>query len=58
MTYVANSKHLLLAGARITIASKKLYVKPAFMPAVELGASIAKEDAELAKLMRFIGFKK
>jgi tripartite-type tricarboxylate transporter receptor subunit TctC len=38
--------------------SEKLFVKPAFMPAAEFGALIAKEDAELAKLMQLIGLKK
>jgi len=55
MTYVADSKRLSLAGARITITHEKLYVKRALMPAIELGALIAKEDAELAKLMQIIG---
>jgi hypothetical protein len=33
-------------------------VRPAFMPADEFGALIAKEDAELARLMQGIGLKK
>ena len=38
--------------------AERVYVKPAFMPASEFGALIAKEDAELAKLMQSIGLKK
>ncbi len=45
-------------SAEFTSASEKLYVKPAFMPAAEFGALMAKEDAELAKLMQVIGLKK
>ena len=45
-------------SAEFTSASEKLYVKPAFMPAAEFGALMAKEDAELARLMQIIGLKK
>ena len=38
--------------------SENLGVRPAFMPADEFGALIAKEDAELARLMQRIGLKK
>ncbi len=38
--------------------SEKLFVRPAFMPASGFGAMIAKEDAELARLMQLIGLKK
>jgi tripartite-type tricarboxylate transporter receptor subunit TctC len=38
--------------------SENLGVRPAFMPAEEFGALIAKEDAELARLMQGIGLKK
>jgi tripartite-type tricarboxylate transporter receptor subunit TctC len=38
--------------------SERLYVKPAFLPAAEFGALVAREDAELAKLMMLIGLKK
>jgi tripartite-type tricarboxylate transporter receptor subunit TctC len=38
--------------------SENLGVRPAFMPANEFGALIAKEDAELARLMQGIGLKK
>lgn len=36
----------------------KLGVRPAFLPAGEFGALVAKEDAELARLMQAIGLKK
>jgi tripartite-type tricarboxylate transporter receptor subunit TctC len=39
-------------------ASDRLGVRPAFMPAEEFGNLIAKEDAELARLMLLIGLKK
>jgi tripartite-type tricarboxylate transporter receptor subunit TctC len=39
-------------------ASERLGVRPAFMPAGEFGALIAKEDAELARIMQVIGLKK
>jgi len=39
-------------------ASERLGVRPAFMPAEEFGDLIAKEDAELARIMRLIGLKK
>ena len=38
--------------------SENLGVRPAFLPADEFGALIAKEDAELARLMQQIGLKK
>ena len=39
-------------------ASEKYAVRPAFLPAAEFGELIAKEDAELAGLMKLIGLKK
>jgi putative tricarboxylic transport membrane protein len=39
-------------------ASEKYAVRPAFLPAAEFGELIAKEDAELARLMQLIGLKK
>ena len=41
-----------------TRSSEKFAVRPAFMPADEFGRLIAKEDAELARLMQLIGLKK
>src|SRR3989442_7660968 len=39
-------------------ASERLSVRPAFMAAGEFGNLIAKEDAELARIMQLIGLKK
>ncbi len=39
-------------------ASEKLFVNPAFMPAAAFGALIAREDAEMARIMQQIGLKK
>jgi len=39
-------------------SSDKLGVRPAFMPSAEFGELIAKEDADLARLMGTIGLKK
>jgi len=39
-------------------SAEKLNVRPAFMPAQEFSALIAKEDAELSRLMQAIGLKK
>ena len=47
-----------VGSAEFVKASENLGVRPAFMPADEFGALIAKEDAELARLMQGIGLKK
>jgi tripartite-type tricarboxylate transporter receptor subunit TctC len=47
-----------VGSAEFAKASENLGVRPAFMPADEFGALIAKEDAELARLMQRIGLKK
>ena len=47
-----------VASAEFIKASENVGVRPAFMPANEFGALIAKEDAELARLMQAIGLKK
>ena len=39
-------------------ACERLGVRPAFMPAEEFGNLIAREDAELARIMQLIGLKK
>ena len=39
-------------------ASEKFAVRPAFLPADEFGRLIAREDAELARMMQLIGLKK
>ena len=38
--------------------SERLNVRPAFLPAAEFGEMIAKEGAELARIMQLIGVKK
>ena len=47
-----------VASTEFAKAGENLGVRPAFMPADEFGALIAKEDAELARLMQGIGLKK
>lgn len=47
-----------VTSAEFIKSSEHLGVRPAFMPAGEFGALIAKEDAELARLMQGIGLKK
>jgi tripartite-type tricarboxylate transporter receptor subunit TctC len=39
-------------------SSEKYAVRPAFLPAADFGKLIAREDAELARLMQLIGLKK
>jgi tripartite-type tricarboxylate transporter receptor subunit TctC len=39
-------------------ASEKLFVRPAFLPAKAFGEMIAREDADLARIMQQIGLKK
>jgi tripartite-type tricarboxylate transporter receptor subunit TctC len=46
------------ASPEFAQASERLGVRPAFMPAEEFGNLIAKEDAELARIMQLIGLKK
>jgi tripartite-type tricarboxylate transporter receptor subunit TctC len=47
-----------VTSAEFVKASQNMGVRPAFMPADEFSALIAKEDAELARLMQGIGLKK
>jgi tripartite-type tricarboxylate transporter receptor subunit TctC len=47
-----------VTSAEFVKASQNMGVRPAFMPADEFGALIAKEDGELARLMQGIGLKK
>ncbi len=53
-----NAIRVTVHSAEFAAASERLYVKPAFLPAAEFGALIAKEDAELARIMQHVGFKK
>ena len=45
-------------SAEFIKTSENLGVRPAFLPAAEFGELIAKEDAELARVMQAIGLKK
>ena len=47
-----------VAASDFQQASERLGVRPAFMPAAEFGALIAREDAAIASLMTMIGMKK
>lgn len=46
------------ATAEFRASAEHLGVRPAFLPAAEFGELIAREDAELARLMGLIGLKK
>jgi len=45
-------------SAEFTGSSEKYAVRPAFLPAADFGKLIAKEDAEMARLMQLIGLNK
>ena len=45
-------------SAEFVKTSENLGVRPAFLPAAEFGELIAREDAELARVMQAIGLKK
>jgi tripartite-type tricarboxylate transporter receptor subunit TctC len=47
-----------VASPEFVRASEKYAVRPAFLPSPAFGELIAKEDAELARLMQLIGLKK
>jgi tripartite-type tricarboxylate transporter receptor subunit TctC len=47
-----------VGSPEFTKAAQNVGVRPAFMPADEFSALIAKEDAQLARLMQQIGLKK
>lgn len=49
---------LLTESPDFVQGSERLNVRPAFLPAAEFGDMIAKEDAELARIMQLIGVKK
>ena len=58
ISMLENAIRQTVQSADFISSSEKLVVKPAFMPAAEFGVMIAREDAELAKLMQLIGLKK
>ena len=45
-------------GAEFAQGTEKLFVRPSFLPAKEFAELVAKEDAELARIMQAIGIKK
>jgi tripartite-type tricarboxylate transporter receptor subunit TctC len=53
-----NAIRLTAENPEFAKSSDKLGVRPAFMPSAEFGELIAKEDADLARLMSTIGLKK
>ena len=58
ITQIESAIRTTVGSAEFVKGSENLGVRPAFMPADEFGALIAKEDAELARLMQGIGLKK
>ena len=58
ITQIESAIRNTVGSAEFVKASENLGVRPAFMPADEFGALIAKEDAELSRLMQGIGLKK
>ena len=53
-----NAVRATVESAEFVQGSEKLNVKPAFLPASEFGELIAKEDAQLSRIMQIIGLKK
>jgi tripartite-type tricarboxylate transporter receptor subunit TctC len=53
-----NAIRATVESAEFVQQSEKLSVKPAFLPAQEFGELIAREDAQLARIMETIGLKK
>ena len=53
-----NAIRATVESAEFAQQSEKLSVKPAFLPAQEFGELIAREDAQLARIMQVIGLKK
>jgi len=47
-----------VASPEFVAQSEKLAVRPAFLPAAEFSSLVAKEDAELSRLMLQIGLKR
>ena len=53
-----NSIRTTVASTEFVRAAENAGVRPAFLPAQEFSALVAKEDAELSRLMQTIGLKK
>ena len=47
-----------VASSEFVAQSEKLAVRPAFLPAADFSSLVAREDAELSRLMQQIGLKK
>jgi tripartite-type tricarboxylate transporter receptor subunit TctC len=58
VTALENSIRATTSSPEFVAASEKLGVRPAFLPAEEFSALVAKEDAELSRLLQAIGLKK
>lgn len=58
ITQLESAIRAAVATPEFQRAAERLGVRPAYMPAAEFGALIAREDAAIARLMQAIGLKK
>ena len=58
ISQIESAIKMTAASPEFVAQSEKLGVRPAFLPAEAFSALVAKEDAELARLMQKIGLKK
>jgi tripartite-type tricarboxylate transporter receptor subunit TctC len=58
ISQIESAIRVTAASPEFVAQSGKLGVRPAFLPAEEFSALVAKEDAELSRLMQKIGLKK
>jgi len=58
ISQIENSIRATTGSAEFVAQSEKLGVRPAFLSAAEFSALVAREDAELSRLMQQIGLKK
>ena len=58
ISQIESAIRMTAASPEFVAQSEKLGVRPAFLPAGEFSALVAKEDAELSRLMQKIGLKK
>jgi tripartite-type tricarboxylate transporter receptor subunit TctC len=58
ISQLENSIKATTSSAEFVSQSEKLGVRPAFLPAAQFSSLVAKEDAELSRLMQQIGLKK
>ena len=54
----ADKRKMTVSSPEFVSQSEKLNVRPAFLPAEDFSALVAREDAELSRLMQQIGLKK